>query len=299
MKQRKECDWEPFPGFLVVNKSQERGNRRADRNSGTGRTSWRRLQRGGVRNGCALQEGCATRPASLPMHVPGARCVRRSTCKLVLAPPLHPRHRRANTSLQARCPLSDSHLPPPAVTVPSALQPHPAPLSHVRPRSSREGTVQGTWTSHLFTSCKTRAGRTRALSTDWLRFVHLNTIGFDFADRFMGGGVCWFETWWKTRDCWMGTFKDTKEAEGRSFATITFLSNDLKGFSKKKKSTGALCLLCAAAVFHLWTARCVPTRAESMRAHVQSVYLCEQRAGPPSHSHSTEMKTKLQENEIS
>lgn len=31
----------------------------------------------------------------------------------------------------------------------------------------------------------------------------------------------------------MGTFKDTKEAEGRSFATITFLSNDLKGFSKK------------------------------------------------------------------
>lgn len=156
MKQRKECDWEPFSG-LPRSKQKSRAGKPACRQklgnrqnkltqAAAGRgAKWVRAA-GKMRNAaCKPADACSLGAMREVKHVQIGACPP--------APVLHPRPRRAKTSLQARYPLSGSHLPPPAVTVPSALQPHPAPLSHVRPWSSREGTFQGTWTSHLFTSC--------------------------------------------------------------------------------------------------------------------------------------------------
>lgn len=98
-----------------------------------------------------------------------------------------------------------------AVTVFSALC-STLPLTCQLTAQSRRGNIQGTWTSHLFTSCLTRAWPVGELTTDWLWFVHQNTIGYDLQTGLgeTKGALVWNPT--ETRDYWMRAFKDIEQA---------------------------------------------------------------------------------------
>lgn len=110
-------------------------------------------------------------------------------------------------------------------TVCSALH-STLPLSHVssQPRRS-EGTSKAHGTPICLPAARQGRDRSGALATDWLRFVHQDTIGSDTQTRSGGDeGGAGLKPGRKPVTVWSESFQ---QAWGRAFATMPLLSNDL------------------------------------------------------------------------